>query len=245
MLKFMTHFHERITTLFQNSNTVGQRLFRRWLPGVILIVWFSVAHVMMLNGAQFNRDQQRQQDAIAVFLSDKNESILQRTAGRSYETHAGERIEEWRIHGDKESYRFFFAPDVHAVYNETQDVWETDPLPVPPLLARAFVHWDIGLINSYDGNGHLTIGDVTYEVEEYTVDSVRYNGQVYAPLPALPERTEVFIEEYTEESLDSLELVRQTRTNKGEQLYVRGDESVYQIDIDFDGSASIGTLHFE
>ena len=149
-----------------------------------------------------------------------------------------------RLIGDRKVYFIYIKNDDYTqpyIFNQTDNVWLTPIMEVPPLLSKAFIHYNVGLVDSYD-EGVAHIDKKEYNVG-FSSNYVNIEGfGVYAPLPPLTDRVVSFIENYIPGKYTELEMLKSTVKKDREIIYAELDDTVYSIHVFFDGTVKIGTV---
>lgn len=243
MFQKLASFHEDAQSFFQATESGTTHWLTRQFPRLLFLsVFFFVAQTTLNVQAAFT--QERGQDAvIQKTLTKQGESLVQRRAGVTFETKSG-LLKSVRVHGDKETYQFYFStaqPDTPFIYQETTDTWLTGSLTPSPLLTQAFIHFKIGLPETQSGHT-VTVSNTTYAISETPFSVTIPDVGTYAPMPAMPTNVARFVSKKLGVPLHDLQVKTIVRQSDHETIYATHDDTLYEIQVFFDKSAHVGTV---
>lgn len=237
-------FHERATNIITDTNSSVVSFFKYNLVNIITVILLFTGAIMMSRANNYINTRNNINNAIQSFLSENNESQVDKIDGISYQTNDGF-IKTMRVVSTNDIYRFYFHESASSepfVYSESNKRWVGEEMTPFPTLSEAFVYFDIGLIDSIDDN--LAIVDneeftVTYELDKVTIEGV---GD-YAPLPPLKPRTIRFIKQYLEISnMDDVRYVSSQTNSDYETIYFTFSDKLFRLRSYHNGKAQIGLV---
>lgn len=170
----------------------------------------------------------------------KIESI---TPDSSYETHKGI-MDSSRLVSKDAVYNVYIENQNHEqpyIWNDTNKEWVLSSLDIPPIISKAFIYYNIGIVDEYND------GVAIVENEQYTLKLKNNrlhidNVGVYAPLPPQANRVTQFIEDYISADFSDLKFISGILKEDKEIIYAELDEEVYSIHIHYNGSVEIGIV---
>lgn len=207
---------------------------------LIMLIWAAGMSHKAISMVRYNKLYAGIVSELENHLSIKIDSQIKDV---SYEVTDGV-ISSNRLIGDGKVYYIHIKNEDYTqpyIFNQTENVWLTPVMDIPPLLSKAFIHYNVGLVEKYD-EGIATINGEEYGVD-FTSNRINIGDYgIYAPMPPQTDRAISFIENYIPGKYTDLELLKSTIKKDREILYAESDNTVYSIHILFNGSVKIGTV---
>lgn len=235
---------DRIITFFLDYDTNIVKFLKEYYPQFIAIVAFMFIFTLTNDlNRHLNQDRIRH-DTIVSTLSDENEEVLSVLEGDSFLV-GDEQYHEHLVHGSEKTYLYYYSDrntSPSYIYDTSEHEWVNETPAIAFIVYKGFEELGLGTPLTYDGE------IVKAETDEYSVSARNYKIDVedvgsYYLSPILPRRVEKFVEDYSNERFEDMEILNIFRMDNYELIYLKGKEQTYQLRSYMDKTAQMAEVY--
>lgn len=239
----MVNFYEKTVHYSELFLEKGANFVKNNYMNFFILIMVIVGANMSQRAITVVRNNKKFNAIVSDIQNEYNIQFNETTQGSSYESADGI-IEYYRLVGKDGAHQVYIKNhdyDTPYILDEKEDVWVDNQLYIPPVISKAFIFHDIGIVEDY--NAGIAIVDGKEYIVETDKGRVKIDDiGIYAPLPPQPDRVIKFIENYTSVPYEELELISSILKDDKEIVYAESENEVYAIHLFFDDSVDIGII---